>query len=442
VFYGDKIHVARGVYRPAPAGGDKMATFQLADGVAMLGGFAGAGAEDPDAREVSTFKSVLSGDLNGNDETENELDDNSRHVLTGSGTSRSALLEGFVISGGVGSYNGSYGGGIFNLAGSPTVLRCVFTKIRGDRTYSGNAIYGRGESYPVIANCVFEGGGESRAVTCENPSTPTIVNCVFVDCSWAAIEQYGGAPLIANCVFAGCKWGLFLDYSDADIRNCLFYDNEYNLQLDGESQPVLTDCIDGVAPAFVDRLGGDYHLEPGSPCIDAGYNAAVQPGWVDLEGNERIINDVVDIGVYESPAPEVIEANLRISPQTINRNNRQARILARVRLPESVTIEMIDRNHPLVLLPGEIQADRQHVLSTGRSEQEVVYVFAFFKVDKLLQAVRKDGNVDVTVTGRLTDGRLFTGADTVRIGSSVESSRRSSAKRPRTSRRPPLTRTR
>ena len=67
-------------------------------------------------------------------------------------------------------------------------------------------------------------------------------------------------------------------------------------------------------PLFVDPEIGDYHLLPGSPCIDAGNNLAV-PGGVetDLDGLARFADDlttpdtgnpawgvgVVDMGVYE-----------------------------------------------------------------------------------------------------------------------------------------------
>ncbi len=60
---GDEIRVAQGLYRPDQAHqvmeGDRRATFLLNDGVAILGGFAGVGAADPDLRDPDRFATIL-----------------------------------------------------------------------------------------------------------------------------------------------------------------------------------------------------------------------------------------------------------------------------------------------------------------------------------------------------------------------------------------------
>ena len=63
-------------------------------------------------------------------------------------------------------------------------------------------------------------------------------------------------------------------------------------------------------PQFVNPYGADdilgtedddFRLVPGSPAIDAGTNETEPPlPAMDLDGYPRILNDIVDLGAYES----------------------------------------------------------------------------------------------------------------------------------------------
>ncbi|MEW6007275.1 MAG: choice-of-anchor Q domain-containing protein [bacterium] len=50
-------------------------------------------------------------------------------------------------------------------------------------------------------------------------------------------------------------------------------------------------------PLFVSPT--DFHLQPTSPCIDAGSNTAPALPPTDKDGNPRIVNGIVDMGAYE-----------------------------------------------------------------------------------------------------------------------------------------------
>lgn len=72
------------------------------------------------------------------------------------------------------------------------------------------------------------------------------------------------------------------------------------------------------APVFYDAANHDYHLMPGSPCLEAGKNDAPVLPSVDIDGEPRVVNARVDIGADEMPPvtdthPADIDADWTIS---------------------------------------------------------------------------------------------------------------------------------
>jgi len=134
-----EIHIAQGTYKPDrdeanPGGtGNRESTFHLLNGVALMGGYAGLGAKDPDARDIELFETILSGDLLGNDEPDFvNNDENSLHVTNGSNVDVTSLLEGFTIT--AGNANGhpglnDRGGGFY---ASPTVATIAYCKFEAN----------------------------------------------------------------------------------------------------------------------------------------------------------------------------------------------------------------------------------------------------------------------------------------------------------------------
>jgi hypothetical protein len=261
---GDEIWVAAGTYVPGAAA-DESVTFQLRNGVALYGGFDGH-ERHRFQRDWTANETILSGDVGGDDEYGAGVwyvgwdihTANSAHVVTGSGTDATAILDGFTVTAGhtgpAGTPAGSpamYGSGLYNVAGSPTVRNCTFRRnlaafAHGGAIYnqdsspsitacrfvqnwvhlgSGAGIFNTGTSQPVIADCEFvenrarsgSGGMEGQGAGISSVFTPPldIVRSTF---ERNAVEYLGGIELPRGGAVSHLGDGL-------TIRDCAFRDN-------------------------------------------------------------------------------------------------------------------------------------------------------------------------------------------------------------------------
>ena len=349
---GDEIWVSEGIYKPSETVGGKEIrhrSFQLKNKVALYGGFS-AIEIDRDQRDWQLHKTVLSGDLNGDDAGLTNNDENCYHVVTGNETDSSAVIDGFTVTAGnanVDVWPDDGGGGMNNYLGSPTVRNCTFI---GNAAYAdGGGIRNWGDCKPTIKNCSFrnnkvsqEGGGimngpdsspiimdciflqnsagEDGGGMYNNESIAVVVNCIFnenlADLTGGGMYNVnGGNPTVTNCTFhknvaKRAGGGISNNKSNPSITNCIIWDDSALTDSEihnSESSPrvtysVITDGYPGKGnikqdPRLIDRI---FRVESDSPCIDAGDNRAV-PDFIktDFGSNPRIINDNVDIGPYE-----------------------------------------------------------------------------------------------------------------------------------------------
>jgi hypothetical protein len=308
-----EIWVAGGTYKPDrdaahPGGtGSRTTMFQLIPGVAVRGGF--AGDESPATfeladRDFATNRTVLSGDLAGNDGSNFANNgENSYHVVTVNSFGSAGVLDGFTISGG--NANGvspnNLGGGLYTANGNPSVTNCVFSG--NTATVEGGGLY-TASGNPSVTNCVFSGNasyayGGGLHIHSGNPS---VTNCVFS--GNAATVEGGGvyndsqsAPKLTNCTFSGNSAGAgggLCDYvyPPAVLTNCILWGNAGG-QISGPAT-VTYSCVQGgwsgtgnisANPLFVNAASGNLRLQGGSPCIDAGNNTAVPADTLDLDGD-------------------------------------------------------------------------------------------------------------------------------------------------------------
>lgn len=352
---GNEIWVAAGTYTPtAKVGGskDRHKSFHLKSGVKLLGGFKGTETMRRQ-RDWKNNKTILSGDITGDDEGSRNRGNNAYHVVTGNQTDSSAVLDGFTITGGNANHDSwpdDGGGGMNNHDGSPTIRNCMF--VDNAAFADGGGIRNWGESsMPYITYCTFinnsvqqEGGGMMNGPG----SRPTVLYCKFFgnyageDGGGMYINESFGA-LIANCVFTQNSSGLTggavytVNGSTPDIINCSFSLNsakkaggciannggnpnitncvlwnnsapsKNEISNIGDSNPVIRYCSisDGYEgegnisgdPLFADqelRLSGESH------CIDAGDNDSLPANiTTDYEGNKRLVGRFIDMGAFE-----------------------------------------------------------------------------------------------------------------------------------------------
>ena len=300
----EEIRIAQGTYTPAGPDGNRKRSFQLED-IALIGGFAGNSRSTPNLRNSTAYKTILSGDLNGNDGPpflNNE--ENSEKVVFCRGN---VTLDGIAIRGG----NGGSGAGIYNWTGC--VLRMMNCRVIGN--YGG---YGAGmfsnEGDVDVRNCLFAGNStnfDGGGLYNNGHIKMALVNCTFGQNSadkGAAIDSYP-------------------HYVQLELRNCIFWGNTASsgtgevAQIDAGPMTISNCCVQGwtgtlggtgnhgADPCFADTGSGDYHLksqagrwnpdsetwvidEVASPCIDAG--SPMSPIGPEPFPNSGIIN----IGAY------------------------------------------------------------------------------------------------------------------------------------------------
>jgi hypothetical protein len=241
-----------------------------------------------------------------------------------------------------------YGGGVMSMSSSnPFISNCKF--IGNVATQSGGGFHSGYYGEPIIERCIFQqnkagyvGGG------------------IYLYQAHLSNHHYNSEYDISNCLisgnFAGSRsGGIHVHQSEVSFINCSIVENRALHQVGGvniNSPPLnrFTNCIlwNNVGYGKSDRgvqiygpsskeycyiqgifnenkneprfrkigywdnngtpeditddnwISGDYHLLSSSPCIDSGHPSVILTEYeVDLDGNPRIQNGRIDMGVYE-----------------------------------------------------------------------------------------------------------------------------------------------
>ncbi len=212
---GSELWVAAGTYTPT-TGTDRTLSFQLRDGIALYGGFAGSETLRSQ-RNITANVTVLSGDLNGDDNGNVQYDeptraDNAYHVVTGSGVTNTAVLDGFTVTGGnadvVSQFDpNSRGGGMYDDNGNPTVRNVIF--FGNFAEYFGAGMHNSNNSSPSLTNVTFSGNRAhdfGGGMYNESNSNPTLIDVTFSG-NWAtaiggAMYNDSSSPTLTNVTFS------------------------------------------------------------------------------------------------------------------------------------------------------------------------------------------------------------------------------------------------
>jgi hypothetical protein len=354
----NEIWVAAGTYKPS--GTTRNSTFLMKNSTKLYGGFIGTETQ-LNQRNPKANITILTGDLNGNDNTntiatESTRQDNAYHVITVRGNIRDINVDGFTITGG--NANGP------TLTGGAASAQYYHT--RGGAVYI-NTFATNDNAVITLQNCILEKNSGSDTGVLSGYFAGGVNNQTFSANLESCIIRDNHSASNAQILIAGANG--YSWYGNSEIKNCLFYNNTSGsgssclylsasatnggnqnginvdvinttfsgntgisgntIRTDNGSNTRFKNCIiygnGSTTPFSINgTLGGpslqhtisqggqisginnnpnlksDYTLNPGSPAIDAGNNSYVPSALnLDLNGNPRIVNTTVDIGAFE-----------------------------------------------------------------------------------------------------------------------------------------------
>ncbi|MDF1839548.1 MAG: right-handed parallel beta-helix repeat-containing protein [Planctomycetota bacterium] len=359
---GDQIYVAEGLYKPTE-GIDRTVSFQWKAGVKIYGGFLGHESNPYERPGKWAARTILSGDLQGND-ANSEFEDNSFHVVEAIGTDSESLLDGLVIEAGNAidfpGANGrggglvsdqvdalrlkdcvfqrnraSTGGGAYLSATSVEVIDCEFLgnhSVRGGGVYLDSATSALLTRNRFMGNLAISDGGAGLYIY-QGDEVVVSQSVIVHNFSLLGSSEVGigiflegvGSAKVLNCTISwndhtsvstsSLGYGIFNTGGSTEVTNCIVSENGPEGvqnpagQIAGaqwthslvDGGPTTNGNLNAVAQ-FVNP-GIDFALTATSPGVDAGNNAAVASTPYSVDHGRRFVDSVhaVDTGLGMGP---------------------------------------------------------------------------------------------------------------------------------------------
>lgn len=310
-----QVWVAGGTYTNTP--------FRMYDGVSVYGGFAGNEPVDYDLslRDFAVNATVLDGHnqsrvLYANTSFNNSTtwsgftvrNGYSNDIGSGVLIYSNVVLDNFIVRD---NYSMQNGGGIYSDLSGNIIQNSVIVNNRS--RYNGGGIFSRNSTN--VVNCLIANNSAAYASDSTYYSSyngggiygaANVYNSTIVNNKAYNAGGISGVSYTCNTII----WGnvSYNDASNGSSFNNVASDEAFSgtnvatIAFDNQSQMgprfVYPTAFAG-AITSTEYADGDWHMLPSSYCIDRGDNSYYHPNN-DLDGNQRIQNDIIDLGCYEN----------------------------------------------------------------------------------------------------------------------------------------------
>jgi|GEM_PF-799069 len=289
---GNEIWVANGTYKPTTTT-SRIIKFEVSEGVELYGGFGGFETERSQ-RDWGLFPTIISGAIGAAVDT-----DNSALLVRVDGDN--VIIDGFDFRK---SYNEgpTYGAAMIVFGSNFVMKHCSVHDNLGDNAPAIN-VQENGTT-ATFEECLFYDNeatdGEVFGVA-STAMTFQFINCTITRNSAPGnyiFREIGGTHYIfQNSIVWNHDDPLFDATGILDAENCIIEDFD-------ESLFNIANDVLSINPKFNSAPSNDFTLKVTSPARNAGDNN-LSTSFKDLDSQERIFEDVVDMGSYENQTPSI-----------------------------------------------------------------------------------------------------------------------------------------